>query len=131
MKVKELMIGDIVSYNGSICRVTSTECFGNLVGVENDTICELVSDAELSPIPLTPEILKKNGWQKNGIYNDYILIDDENNFVGYNMSFNSVSITIDDRNALHKMKITANYVHKLQHALRLCGLDELADNLKV
>lgn len=28
-------------------------------------------------------------------------------------------------------KIEFKYVHQLQHALRLCGLDELADNFKI
>lgn len=119
MKANELMIGDIVSYNCAICRVTSTECFGNLVGIENDTICELVSEEELSSIHLTPEILEKNGFVKGNME----ILWHESEF--YVTKIKSYYIPF----RLEKMHI--QYVHQLQHALRLCGLNDLADNFKV
>ena len=89
----------------------------------------------------TPEILEKNGFNK---------------FLGHGMFFSKhigneeVSIVIDilfckdshivvdiekysftngTRNSLHNCDIQS--LHELQHALRLCGLNELADNFKV
>lgn len=41
--------------------------------------------------------------------------------------FFKIAIMNDDTSLCAKVK----YVHELQHALRLCGLSELAENLKV
>ena len=85
------------------------------------------------PISLTPEILKKNGfgfvkssnrdsvWNGQWIYKGLELatccLNRDDNWPCY--------INIYDSN------IKCEYVHQLQHALRLCGLDELANNFKV
>lgn len=82
---------------------------------------------EFEPIPLTTEILEKNGFEYDPYYHNWIydeftinyghLIDEEEG--------DYLFIWIADTS----MKLT--YVHELQHALRLCGLSELADNLKL
>ena len=85
------------------------------------------------PILLTPEILEKNGfgfvkssdrdsvwngwWINKGLELATCCLDKEGNWPCY--------INIYDLN------IKCEYVHQLQHALRLCGLDDLADNFKV
>lgn len=85
----------------------------------------------VKPIPLTPEILEKNGfsdrgkagWQ-NPDYDATYYLD------GYMFSKNVYKHTLDDSvevDVIHGIK----YVHELRHALRLCELNELADNFKV
>ena len=100
MEAKDLMIGDwvihpyykhpskIVYFNGSRVRVEYEE----------------VEAESLRPIPLTPEILKKNGWEERP--KGYVLYKKlcKNTFV-----VNTADIQI-------------KYVHELQHALRLCGI---------
>lgn len=86
---------------------------------------------ELTPIPLTQEILEKNGFTlfnqyKNNIVYHY-LIDD--------IQQNSIFITIvdgteiyysyksnDDYDVISFLPI--QYVHELQHALKICKIDK-------
>lgn len=79
------------------------------------------------PIPLTPEILEKNGFYKNATPNEY-----EYNYgvfdIFYNIKHSLVRIELYERNCY---EFTIGYVHEFQHALRLCGLTDLADNFKV
>ena len=114
MKANELMIGDIVTWKGNICYVISVENLGGLVGVENEKFCELVSDKELEPIPLTEEILKAN---------------ELNPIICCNLSMPKWYMSL--RSGNRHVEMSFKYVHQLQHALRLCGLNELADNFKI
>ena len=80
------------------------------------------------PIPLTPEILEKNGFTKvNSQRYDY----------GYPFTDCYVKVN-PKKNMIHVSGRNANsnlyshsFVHELQRALRLCGLDELANNFKI
>ena len=88
----------------------------------------------IEPIQLTPEILEKNGLEKT-------LIDEEYCYSLVTMDYVIVIRTNRDgywkydsvreigRGVVIQRKF--DYVHELQHALRLCGLDNLADNFKV
>ena len=71
-------------------------------------------------IPLTPEIMEKNGWW----------FDTEDTWL-----HDEVNFTIEKWNERYQCydinQIKFDSVHELQHALRLCGLNELADNFKV
>lgn len=73
----------------------------------------------LEPIPLTPEILEKNGFERLGT--DYILM-------GYPFGLTNPS-TPDDYKDNYWLRVAASsvnikYVHELQHALRLCGIEK-------
>ncbi len=124
MKAPELMRGDKVAYNGNIVSINSVENLGGLIIIENENICDLVPDSELSPIPLTEEILEKNGFHEgcykwcdvNGIMIEVCLMQDIPMYVRaeWNYCFPH-----------------PYYVHELQHILRLCELRDLADNLKI
>ena len=75
------------------------------------------------PIPLTCEILKKNGWECNENFMD-MKATDNINFSWTDMYGESLF-----NNGYHMCD--CKYVHTLQHVFRLYGLDELADNFKV
>lgn len=85
-----------------------------------------------SPIPLTAEILEKNDWEKEDI--STICVE-----YTFTLGCCYMMVRITNGNAycelsvFHGPKISMNiqYVHELQHALRLCGLNNLADNFKV
>ena len=73
---------------------------------------------QLEPIPLTAEILEKNGFTRFGT--DYIL--KERHFGLENPSIPSNYLD----NYWLRVSIKAvhiEYIHQLQHALRLCGID--------
>lgn len=80
----------------------------------------------LEPITLTAEILRENGWTTDGHtweHNDVLFeIEGEYNHKKYNSPLYIYCGNIDTE---------LKYVHQLQHALRLCGLNELADDFKV
>ena len=65
MKVNKLQIGDYVNYRGQIIKVTSLYDKGgsNEVGW-SDKESVWVNADNVEPIPLTPEILEKNGFEK-------------------------------------------------------------------
>lgn len=123
MKANELMNGDLVMYGGQLCR---------FVIDSNGAHVERLSDggqfppcADVEPIPLTEDILKANGWTKQFVeYYEYMWKSPAG--CTYLMQYHTHGeICLEDTD------IELNSVHILQHALRLCGLAETADNLKL
>jgi hypothetical protein len=115
MKVDEVMLGDIVSVSGRPIHVT--------LAVLNNW-----SDS-IEPIPLTPEILEKNGFVKGDTmdFEDEIYCvelfnihydNEERRFWVCNF-FESEYGTCEI-NHLFQIK----HVHQLQHALKLCGINK-------
>lgn len=126
MKIKELMIEDWVMYHNGIDQVQ--EVYGlasNVYLKEYGTI----DVNKLSPIPLTPEILEKNGFVKYNEVSDtppydkdeegnmYYSYKGEQKFWGW---WQPNSVYLVPVNAMIDLEI--KYVHQLQHALRLCGV---------
>ena len=114
MKANELMIGDWVLY-----------------GDKSVKILQLSENSKydwVKPIVLTPEILEKNGFIKvNSQRYDYGYPDTDC-YVKVNPKKNMIHI--NGRNANSNL-YSHSFVHELQHALRICRLDEFADNFKV
>ena len=109
MKANELMIGDWVLYGDKSVKVLQ--------------LSENSKYDWVKPIPLTYEILKKNGWKASE--DGYEYIADEA----------TIQCCLPEmRGCLSGVEIAyfqCEYVHQLQHLLRLCGRDELANNFKV
>lgn len=141
MKAKDLMIGDWIKtghldYNKvqEIARDESMQWY-----ISFACSATLFRAYEFEPVPLTPEILEKNGFlpsfemghetlclvsSEYSVYyrpvDTYLYVFKRDNEHG-----EGDFIVSDHRNK------NAKYVHELQQALRLCGLDELADNFKI
>jgi hypothetical protein len=121
MKANELMIGDWVldTRTGTPLRV-------------NPFMAEL-EVPEWQPIPLTVEILEKNGFEN--IDNKYpfptFRCDDKENYLCITICFPEGDktkrkrpfIEIDGVN-IYIGHLIINFVHELQHALKLCGIDK-------
>lgn len=119
MKANELMIGDLVIIEGysRICAITEVGVYF----VDRNGIGTTSFD-RIEPIPLTAEILEKNGfveekygWRKLNAANWCININIFNGKERYALSV----LGINSQVTLH-----GYYVHELQHALRLCGIDK-------
>ena len=127
MKCKELQIFDWVQdHNGfqwQIIGVDDDYAYATFEGNEGDPWEFDDKDEQPQPIPLTPEILKKNGWKETEYWHEY---NDGNTIIQYSLS--NIWGIINEIEIEH---FKCEYVHQLQHLLRLCGLDELADNFKV
>ena len=79
--------------------------------------------SKISPIPLTPEILEKNGWVYTEYCHEY---QDGKNIIQSRLPYMWINI-----NGINIECFKCEYVHQYQHLLRLFGLDELANNFKV
>lgn len=118
METAELMIGDWVMYRGEPTMVYEIDDYYERINTEPDgynaITCVEISD--ITPIPLTTEILKKNGFQQISI-TEYV-----SGKVTISILIEGFLIIIKSGNA--RVKITIKYVHELQHALRLCGIEK-------
>ena len=128
MKANELMIGDKV-----MVKVLS-QIPGTYV-LHTWTANDYSRDIQVKPIPLTAEILEKDGWErdidKEWEYNN------SNILPHYCYQWEKRNVKIKMYAGLEGFTISLIIgrrfyaVHELQHILRLCGLDELADNFKI
>lgn len=129
IKITDLSIGDWVIYNEKYYQILNigTMTYEAGVGLLFRHYCTLtrgmdiqddIDINEISPIPITPEILEKNGIPH--IINDVWAYDED-----YQLSWfkNGRTILINYSNK-HTVSFFAKYIHQLQHALRLVGIDK-------
>lgn len=135
MKTTELMIGDKV-----MVKVLSQ--IPNTYVLHTWTANDYSRDIQVKPIPLTPEILEKNGWSLDPVLQCYtstpLWLYGEgsiNLLLQFPTKQSAGSLKIIDNQKIRNLSDFTwkdrLYIHELQHALRLCGLDKLADNFKV
>lgn len=147
MKANELMIGDWVAivepdnyhgYNAKV-RIVNDETGYIMVFIEYAHLHDVLCD-DLQPIPLTPEILEENGLFEHDTNRSPLCVIAE----AYNVVFNDKDgkpyswLNIQDISSLESKRWHISiwgkcnfsisgyigYVHELQHALRLCGIDK-------
>ena len=134
MKANELMVGDYVQLNESVYKVEEISSQGwiHLLTVENGTRVQMTSDYILDHIEgvtITPEILEKNGFVGEGYQ---LLILDKGDWLEYYHHEHRLRRYwegIDEwENHLRVRDIVfmchCHYVHELQHALRMCGVEK-------
>lgn len=117
MTLNELMIGDwFFNKNTGKYQQVHPHFFGQVSRQVNEkTDLDLGLWFNVFPIPITPEILEKNGWT----YND---VDK----VFYPAQLRGELPYIVGMNGVFRVRdfCEIRYVHELQHALRLCGIDK-------
>ena len=152
MKANELMIGDWVIFGDEPLKVQHlyNNGYDDVVAeiVEEGTneygVYEEIKDVPVvycSPIPLTPEILEKNGFYDRNTqwyykrFGSYVCFD-----IAISLVYKEIEVSkvcgagTDCEEVEYGSSIVFGNdicVHNLQHVLRLCGLNELADNFKV
>lgn len=121
MKAREIQIGDWVEERH--------DCKRRFAQVDGETLLFMMQfNSPIEPIPITVEMLEKNGFVKvNSQRYDYGCPDTDC-YVKVNPKKNMIHV--NGRNANCNLYFHS-FVHELQHALRLCGLAELADNFKI
>ena len=127
MKATGLMIGDWVLINNTPHKIQAIDSIDAEIQADDEVYYvgedRYHSEDKIEGVPLTPEILEKNGWKETEYWHEY---NDGNTIIQYSLS-NIWGII----NGIEIEHFKCEYVHQLQHLLRLCGLDELADNFKV
>lgn len=135
MKATELMIGDWVmrkevSLPLQIRAIRSEKyCPNSDNYIGTDYAEDWSSLSYYSPIPLTAEILEKNGWIEYHIENNGYCSDCD--YYYHNKNLPLVYAKITGKEDMIYLNCHIKYIHELQHALRLCGMNELADNFKI
>jgi len=141
MKATELQIGDWVYVSKNFTqkyhkiRELSNDdntvlrgIYVNKYGVENNSV---FSPNDTEPIPITPEILEKNGFKKGNRHN-YIYKDDYCevcvSFVPKikidNIDLIEPASNVSISGALFDINMSMSAIHELQQALRLCGIEK-------
>ena len=139
MKETELMLLDWVLINNTPHKIQSIDSIDAEIQSDDELYyvredrCH--SEDKIEGIPLTPEILEKNGWErdidKEWKYNNSHILPH------YCYQWEKRNVKIEMYAGLEGFTISLIIgrrfyaVHELQHALRLCGLDELANNFKL
>lgn len=145
LSAKDLMIGDWVfgCYNPNVdIHPNRVPVVVTRLGTGDDIFTDAPAPLQydIEPIPITPEILKKNGFKEIGSYYSSSLYVWRG---GVRRNVTSVSITFYDEpvngvkmlteietdsshdsgiNTIHSCDI--EFVHQLQHAIRLCGIEK-------
>lgn len=125
MKVEEVHIKDWVNLSdemGNIApfRVNSVQC-GDVDAENYITVSDFFNpfyEGEFQPILITAEILEKNGFVNDG--SRWHKLDGNNFTVMCNPYYTVVRIVGNDC----ALTGQAEYIHQLQQALRLCGIDK-------
>ena len=130
MTANELMIGDWVAYNGDVDYINPIK----IEGMDIATGMCITSDRDdvgfdgVDPIPLTAEILEKNGFNCEEIIQPHwisedgrILLRNDESLINSNNKW-SVHVDNEDMQTIGYFELT--YVHQLQHALRLCNIEK-------
>ena len=151
MKATELMIGDWV------CLKDDTKCEFPLkvdgvltddISLEGEGFLGGV-DGLIRPIPITPEILEKNGfspetfltseWEKEVYFKEFpscvVEPDDSGKYIFGTITYwnktDGDGSPIDWGTMYDSRICNLQYVHELQRLLRCCGLWDIADNFVV
>ena len=140
MKPTELMIGDWVMFtdpaDGSKYPVRLKSINANsCCGIEGKSLLSLTDDFE--PIPITGEILEKNGFNKLMNESERVAarFGRKPQFTGYwtfeLSNFDSIHycpethfLRIKHLLGYNSDFININYIHQIQHALRLCNIEK-------
>lgn len=132
LQAKDLMIGDWIMFPNSIEKIQEVayvEGKGYCASFAASATLFPIPIDKLEPIPLTKEILENNGFVGDGYA--HLFIDDTTHLQYYyhEHRLRKYYYGIDEYDNHREVKdITFQchcyYVHELQHALKLCGIEK-------
>lgn len=126
MNVNELMIGDWVTWpiggKDTIMHVTGVYNSNVFLDFEGNEKYDVEANENVKPIRITEELLEDNGME----------MDEDENYTEYMTPFRFISMTkcedgyfsLKIENNSMNVDVYVKYVHELQHALRLCGVEK-------
>ena len=128
---KLYITGDLVYIHGSLRIISNCDGYYATYYDENESLQE-VNVNVIEGIPITPEILEKNGWDKEGKDgSDFSLSeafmggdeDDEDNYTCFQLYYQNKKDgwVIDMRG--EPLKVEIHYIHELQHLFFGLGLN--------
>ena len=142
MKANELMIKDWVRYNDEPCRIWMVDWQYSLVRCHHNGREWTCGTEEITPIELTDKILLDSGFEI--LHNSSISmkcfatnskVDAFVYFTFYKIGDGKITLERiyleTERKTTTINTISIKFVHELQHILRVYGLNEIDDKLKV
>lgn len=137
INVKDIRIGDYFRVNrdglcikkGTVVEVRGIDADDKLTkkGLIGSTHCRPLDKEQfdggiwcdyLDPIPLTAEILEKNGFKRSEVFVEW-KYENDNVYMIYK-PFPYLKIQMEER----IVAFPCEYIHQLQHALRPCGIEK-------
>ncbi len=141
MEAKDLMVGDLIKTNSTswsedlkdkYCKVTFlAKNYVSSISVDGSQKEPYGEGSSFDPILLTQEILEKNGFRKSvsppGIHAKCYEIEDKDKkycltIANYNR-YKRLLLNVDSEDS-ECFNIKCDYVHELQHALKMCGIEK-------
>lgn len=149
LKISDLSVGDWVALEGADLKIEHGDiatafveevrkpiCVQSILGEDRSVFARAyhldgygmiyTKEEYLRPIPITPEILEANGWKRDG--SEYKWSNEKHRvFVWLKKSSYGVDVVEMDKQFATKyscIEVSQLYVHLLQHALRLAGVDK-------
>lgn len=134
MRIEELSVGDWVCIKSKDKIIEIAQINGQTEKVRafgREHFFDLYGLSDIDPIPLTPEILEKNGFcppPKHCGYH-HLTVGNKEVFVCIDNGFSEFSHYskgfVSDEEYINKLEISHSMsVHELQHALRLAGIEK-------
>lgn len=114
IKINDLSVGDWVMYEGNHRKVALIDGVNGLIKFALSP--NFVGTGAIEPIPITPEILEKNGFVENcgRWYNADAHMEFEQYEDGWDRTINCGEYSV----------YFIKHVHQLQNAIRLAGIDK-------
>lgn len=122
INIKELSIGNWIKISGTPVQILGIRTESQVYVLETEEADYAYAiDADIEPIEITPEILEKNGWE--------VRVNDINpkKWFAYLVEEDALIVKGSDLVTLTTntgKEIPFRYVHQLQNALTLCGIDK-------
>ena len=145
MKTNELMANDLVCYNDEPCRIWMVDYQYNRVRCHHNGWEWTCETEEIDPIELTDKILMNSGFEI--VYDSsvsmkcYATNDKDSAFIYLSFckksdgKINLERIYFESESKITtntiNINVNINFVHELQHILRIFGLNDIDDKIKV
>lgn len=144
LKISDLSIGDWVEFHRTkgICIALPLfdKAYAQVIGTHRGAEVSLLVDGKrefmaiplsaIQPIPITPEILEKNGWSTDGMY-AFLRIDEHLHLEYYYHEHRLRKYYCGKDEWQNHAKVNditfaahCYSIHQLQHAMRLAGVDK-------
>ena len=118
INIKELAVGNWVRFPHGIDKIDELCMWANYAAPATNRPVHVL---RLEPIEITPEILEKNGWKFENGYSD--TVDSIGRMIEYYHFEGILRLYVDDK-PYTTIGSGLMYVHQLQNALTLCGIDK-------
>jgi hypothetical protein len=127
LKISDLSVGDWVEYEGLHYPITFVGYGeggdGSLVNlIRPDLSCFICKISDIHPIPITAEILEKNGFERST--SQFIVYHTDKVWISYDKPSETWSVTMYINDFTSNLHANILHIHQLQHALRLAGVDK-------